>query len=179
MAAVACTRVNQQNPPVTSAKGRAMNLEPNVFDVWVFRRTGASVEYLLLHTSRDKADRYFNGGRFWQIPSGTIAATEPVVQAIERRLAEFGLAPTGIWAAEHAYIVYNRRFEAMQIIGVYAAEVQTTSLRLDPHEHAEARWCEYEQAYQLVSYKGLRDGLRSTLDYVTGVTRPIAELRLL
>ena len=157
-----------------------MNLEPNVFDVWVFRRTSASVEYLLLHTSQDKADRYFNGGRFWQIPSGTIAITEPVVRAIERRLAEFALTAIGIWAAEHAYIIYNRRFAAMQIIGVYAAEVRPTSvLRLDPHEHAEARWCEYEQAYQLVNYKGLRDGLRSTFDYVTGVSRPVPELRLL
>ena len=156
-----------------------MDLEPNVFDVWVFRRTRAGVEYLLLHTSQYKADRYFNGGRFWQIPSGSITATEPVVQAIERRLAGFGLTASGIWAAEHAYIVYNRRFEAMQIIGVYAAEVQRTSLRLDPLEHAEARWCDYEQAYELVNYKGLRDGLRSTFDYVTGVTRPVPELRLL
>jgi 8-oxo-dGTP pyrophosphatase MutT (NUDIX family) len=156
-----------------------MDLEPNVFDVWVFRRTGAAVEYLLLHTSQDKADRYFNGGRFWQIPSGTIAATEPVVQAIERRLAEFALTPTGIWAAEHAYIVYNRRFEAMQIIGVYAAEVPASTLRLDPHEHAEARWCNYQQAYELVHYKGLKDGLRATFDYVTGVRRPVRELRLL
>lgn len=156
-----------------------MELEPNVFDVWVFRRTGAAIEYLLLHTSQDKADRYFNGGRFWQIPSGTIAATEPVEQAIERRLTEFGLTALGIWAAEHAYIVYNRRFAAMQIIGVYAAEVPSTALRLDPREHAEARWCAYEDAYRLVNYKGLKDGLRSTFEYVTGVTRPVAELRLL
>jgi hypothetical protein len=156
-----------------------MELEPNVFDVWVFRRTGADVEYLLLHTSQDKADRYFNGGRFWQIPSGAIAATEPVEQAIERRLAELDLTPIGIWAAEHAYIVYNRRFAAMQIIGVYAAEVPSSVPRLDPREHAEARWCAYEDAYQLVNYKGLKDGLRSTFDYVTGVTRPVPELRLL
>src|SRR5688500_3949777 len=142
-----------------------MDLEPNVFDVWVFRRTGASVEYLLLHTSQDKADRYFNGGRFWQIPSGAIAVTEPVVQAIQRRPGEFALTPIGIWAAEHAYTVYNRRFEAMQIIGVYAAEVRSSSVRLDPREHAAARWCEYEQACQLVNYKGLKDGLRSTFDY--------------
>jgi hypothetical protein len=156
-----------------------MDLQPNVFDVWVFRRTGASVEYLLLHTSQDKADRYFNGGRFWQIPSGTIAVTESLVQAIERRLADFALTAIGIWAAEHAYIIYNRRFEAMQIIGVYAAEVQSSSLRLDPREHAEARWCEYEQAHQLVTYRGLKDGLRSTCDYVTSVSRPVPELRLL
>ena len=156
-----------------------MELETNVFDVWVFRRNGTCVEYLLLHTSQAKADRYFNGGRFWQIPSGSIGLTEPVVQAIARRLGEFALTPTGIWAAEHAYIIYNRRFEAMQIIGVYAAEVETTTVRLDPAEHAESRWCTYEQAYAMVGYKGLKDGLRSTCDYVTGTSRPLPELRLL
>jgi ADP-ribose pyrophosphatase YjhB (NUDIX family) len=156
-----------------------MELEPNVFDVWVFRRAGAGVEYLLLQTSQEKADRYFNGGRFWQIPSGVIAANESVVQAIARRLAEFALTPLAIWAAEHAYIIYNRRFAVMQIIGVYAAEVQASTVQLDPHEHAVAHWCDYEQAYRRVSYKGLKDGLRSTCDSVTGVSSPPPELRLL
>jgi hypothetical protein len=47
-----------------------MELQPNVFDVWVFRRApSGDVEDLLLHTSQLKADRWFNNGRFWQIPS--------------------------------------------------------------------------------------------------------------
>ena len=29
------------------------------FDLWVFRRTGDGVEYLLLHASQEKADRFF------------------------------------------------------------------------------------------------------------------------
>jgi hypothetical protein len=75
--------------------------------------------------------------------------------------------------------MYNRRFAAMQIIGVYAAEVQASTVQLDPHEHAVAHWCDYEQAYRRVSYKGLKDGLRSTCDSVTGVSSPPPELRLL
>mgnify|MGYP003693583797 CR=1 FL=1 len=82
-----------------------------IFDVWVFRRTPAKVEYLLLHTSQYKADRYFNGGRFWQIPSGFMQDSERVVPAITRLLADSDSTPTGIWAAEHVYNIYNRRFE--------------------------------------------------------------------
>lgn len=156
-----------------------MELKADVFDVWAFRRTSSGVEYLLLHASQDKADRYFNGGRFWQIPSGSIKASEKVVAAVARLLGGFGLTASGIWAAEHVYTIYNRRFECMMIIGVYAAEVNPGDIRLDPAEHAEYRWCSYEEALGLVNYRGLRDGLRSTREYVTGPATPLPELRLL
>jgi NADH pyrophosphatase NudC (nudix superfamily) len=156
-----------------------MKLEPNVFDVWTFRRTPAQVEYLLLHTSQYKADRYFNGGRFWQIPSGFMEESERVVPAIQRLLSESALAASGIWAAEHVYNIYNRRFETIQMIAVYAAEVGASEVRLDPKEHAEYRWCGFDEALELVNYRGLKEGLRSTREYVTGIARPWAELRLL
>ena len=50
-----------------------MHLAPNVFDVWAFQRRAEGVVFLLLYTSMEKATRYFNGGRFWQIrPSSEI-----------------------------------------------------------------------------------------------------------
>ena len=36
-----------------------MKLFANVFDVWVFRKSGSRTEYLLLYTSQQKADRYY------------------------------------------------------------------------------------------------------------------------
>jgi hypothetical protein len=156
-----------------------MDLKVNVFDAWTFRKTGSGIEYLLLHTSQHKADRYFNGGRFWQIPSGAIEGTERVVAAIARVLENFGLTASGIWAAEHAYAIYNRRFECMQLIGVYAAEVKPGPIQLDPAEHADHRWCSYEQAQSLIHYRGLKEGLRSTREYVTSLDTPSAELRLM
>lgn len=156
-----------------------MKLEVNVFDVWVFRRSSAGVEYLLLHTSQQKADRYFNGGRFWQIPSDMTAESEGIVAAVTRRVADFGLTASAIWAAEHTYTIYNRRFDCMQIIAVYAAEIAGGEVRLDPAEHSEHRWCSHEEALQRVTYRGLKDGLRSTVEYVTGLTEPPRELQLL
>jgi hypothetical protein len=156
-----------------------MKLATNVFDAWVFRKTDSGVEYLLLYTSQQKADGYFNGGRFWQIPSNAIQDSENVTSAVTRLLGGFGLAPLSIWAAEHTYAIYNRRFECMQLIGVYAAEVGTGEVRLNAEEHSEYRWCSFEQALALVHYRGLRDGLRSTLEYITGVQSPARELKLL
>jgi 8-oxo-dGTP pyrophosphatase MutT (NUDIX family) len=155
-----------------------MRLAPNVFDVWAFQRQGSETRFLLLYTSEEKARRHFGGGRFWQIPSGVVEDGETITDAIARLLNGFGPGPKAIWAGEHAYIIYNRRFAEMQIIGVYAAEVTDAPVRLDPSEHAEYAWLPYETCLERVHYRGLKDGLRSVQEYVTGPANPAAELRL-
>jgi hypothetical protein len=155
-----------------------MKLDANVFDVWVFSRTPAGVEYLLLHSSALKAERFFNGGRFWQIPCGVVEGETGIVTAIDGLLARFGLAASAVWAAEHVYTIYNRRFARMQIIGVYAAEVTGGEIRLDPEEHSEFRWCSFEDASKAVTFRGLKEGLQSTRDYISGRAAPPPELRL-
>jgi hypothetical protein len=157
-----------------------MRLNSAVYDIWVFRRAAPGIEFLLLHTSQTKADRHFNGGRFWQIPSGVFEGDESVAAAVDRKLASYGLNAGGIWAAEHTYTIYNRRFHELQIISVFAVEIDSpgTAVRLDPEEHAEFEWLSYAAAYTRVHYRGLKDGLRSVNEYVTGVAHPALELRL-
>ena len=115
-----------------NALARTMNLAANIFDVWVFQRRPGGTVFLLLHTSVEKATRYFNGGRFWQIPSDAVNDGESITDAICRVLSRHGLRPKCIWAGEHAYLIYNRRFAEMQAIGVYAAEVDNGDVRLEP-----------------------------------------------
>ena len=155
-----------------------MQLAVNVFDVWAFRRTAEGVRFLLLYTSVDKAERFFNGGRFWQIPSDTVKEGEHITDAIARHLRAFGLKSQSIWAAEHTYSIYNRRFNEMQLIGVYAAEVNESVVRLNANEHAECQWLSLEECLAKVHYRGLKDGLRSVQEYVTGTATPAPELCL-
>lgn len=155
-----------------------MDLAANVFDTWAFRRTSEGVRYLLLHTSVEKAERYFNGGRFWQIPSEFVKDGEHITDAIARNLRSFGLKARSIWAAEHTYTIYNRRFNQMQLIGVYAAEVLESAVRLNAAEHAEFQWLSLEECRAKVHFRGLKDGLLSVEEYVTGAVRPAPELCL-
>jgi hypothetical protein len=155
-----------------------MQLATNVFDVWTFRRTAEGVQFLLLYTSQEKAERFFNGGRFWQIPSNLVKDGEHVTDAIARHLRTFGLKSKSIWAAEHTYTVYNRRFNEMQLIGVYAAEVQEGEVRLNLSEHAEAQWLTAEECLSRVHYRGLKDGLRSVEEYIIAPATPAPELCL-
>lgn len=157
-----------------------MQLNHSVYDFWVFRRVADTVEFLLLYTSQAKADRYFNGGRFWQIPSGVFLEGESVPAAVDRKLAPYGLVAHAVWAAEHTYTIYNRRFHELQIISVFAVETDPTSstVTLDADEHAEYVWLPYEAARAKVHYRGLKDGLQSTHEYITGIARPAPELQL-
>lgn len=155
-----------------------MQLNHRVFDVWGFRRGPTGIEYLLLQTSRQKAERYFNGGSFWQIPSGVFRDGETVPEAIDRGLSAYGVPARSIWAAEHAYTIYNRRFHEIQIISVYAAELAGDDPQLNPEEHGSSGWFPYDAALAMVHYRGLKDGLRSVRDYVTGPAEPAPELCL-
>ena len=47
---------------------------------WTFDHKG--VRFLLLYISVDKAERFFNGGRFWQIPSDFVKDGEHVTDAV-------------------------------------------------------------------------------------------------
>lgn len=157
-----------------------MTLNPAVYDIWVYRHTPEGILYLLLHSSQEKADRYFAGGRFWQIPSGVFQDGESVAETFDRKLAGHGLAAKEIWAGEHAYTIYNRRFHQVQIITVFAVETDSDadSVILDPIEHAEYEWVPFERALEKVHYRGLKDGLRSVAEYVTEAQTPAPELRL-
>jgi lipoyl(octanoyl) transferase len=156
-----------------------VQLNPAVYDLWVFRRRSHGVEFLVLRTSQAKADRHFNGGRFWQTLSGFFQNGESVPAAVDRELAPYGLTARAVWAAEHTYTIYNRRFHEIQIISVFAVETDSTApVRLSPLEHSECDWLPYEAALARVHYRGLKDGLSSTHDYIVGVDNPAPELRL-
>lgn len=155
-----------------------MKLATGVFDVWSFRRDSDAVRFLLLYTSQSKADKYFNGGRFWQVPSNFVRGEEAIEDAILRRLGELGLTAATVWAGEHAYIIYNRRFREMQLIGVYAAEVRQADVRLEPEEHSDYGWFTTAECLERVHYRGLKEGLQSVHEYITSTSAPAEELCL-
>jgi NUDIX domain len=160
------------------AKGDEVQFRTNAFDIWVFRRDPDAVRYLLLHTSQEKAERWFNGGRFWQIPGEFVAENESIVAASRRCLAPFGLTASSLWAVEHTYTIYNRRRENIELILVLAAEVPGADVVTLTWEHSDYRWSTATEAQKLLSFRGLLDGLQWTRRYVTEPDRSYPELKL-
>lgn len=155
-----------------------MQYQVGAFDVWVYRHDADANRYLLLHTSQDKADRWFNGGRFWQIPSDCAGEDETLAQAARRCLSGFGLAAESLWAVEHSYTIYNRRYENIQLILVLAAEVKTATTIQLTWEHSDYAWLTAAECHGRLGFRGLIEGLRWTQHYVTEAPRLLPELRL-
>ncbi|MEJ1966575.1 MAG: NUDIX domain-containing protein [Gammaproteobacteria bacterium] len=155
-----------------------MNLRTDTIDLWVFCRDAGVARYLMLHTSQEKADRWFGGGRFWQIPGAFLSEGESVVSASRRCLTELALSARSIWAIEHVYPIYNRRYESLMLIPVFAAEVDRTDAVQLSWEHSEFRWCTAEECKELVSFRGLLEGLEWTRTHVTESAAPRAEFQI-
>jgi hypothetical protein len=67
-----------------------MELLTNALDLWIFARSEAEPTYLLLRASQEKAERFFGGGRFWQIP-GTPKRSGPPSTSIRSSTAASAL----------------------------------------------------------------------------------------
>ena len=155
-----------------------MHLRTDGFDVWVYRKDKDAVRYLLLHTSQEKADRWFNGGRFWQVPAEFTKEGETLQAAARRCLSEIGVGARSLWAVEHTYTIFNRRYQDIQLILVLAAEVEDSSNIRLTWEHSEYRWCTAPECEALLGFRGLLEGLHWTRKYVSEATHPLPELRL-
>jgi NUDIX domain len=149
-----------------------MELLTNVFDLWIFTRRGTEPTYLLLRTSQEKADRFFGGGRFWQIPGAFLQEEEEIPAVLHRPLAELGLEAESIWAVEHVYPIFNRRFGALQLIPVFAAEVPEQADPVLTWEHSEFGWFTAAECQERLTFRGLLEGLEWTRRHVSEREKP-------
>lgn len=155
-----------------------MKLRTNVFDLWVFRHDPDEPRYLILHTSQQKADKWFGGGRFWQIPGGFLEDNEDIVDAMRRVLAQIEIEPKSLWVIEHTYTYYNRRRQNIEIIPVFAAEIEDVDEIPISWEHSEYQWATASECNKLLVFRGLIEGLKWTRKYVTERRNPSPIFRL-
>jgi len=155
-----------------------MKLNASVFDLWVFAKSAEPTTYLLLHASQEKADKWFGGGRFRQIPSDFVRDDEALLAALGRTLGDYGLEAQSIWAVAHTYTIYNRRYDELQIVPVFAAEVTGEMVVSLTWEHSEFGWFTAEECAARLNIRGLREGLAWTREYITEQTAPALERRL-
>lgn len=157
-----------------------MKLTTNVFDLWVFTRDAhGTPRYLLLHTSQAKADKWFGGGRFWQVSGDFLQEDEATLDGIRRCLRdELHVEAQTIWATEHVYTIYNRRFDSLQVIPVFAAELAAPAEIPLTWEHSEAAWLTADECLERINFWGLRESLDKLRTHVTEHPSPPAEFRL-
>ncbi|MDX1530645.1 MAG: hypothetical protein R3362_03890 [Rhodothermales bacterium] len=156
-----------------------MPLRTNTFDLWVFSRARGEPRYLLFYASQEKADRYFNGGRFWQLVPGCLVRDgETLRGALDRVLTGLRLDVVGVWAAEYTYTIYNLKRESVEVIPVFAAEVAAARGVPLPEGVSEQAWLSASACEERLVFRGLKEGLRCVREYVSEVGEPHPALRL-
>jgi hypothetical protein len=167
-----------------------VNVLANVAEIWVFSRTTEGPRYLILESSREKADVFFEGNRFWQIPGTSMHDGEATIAMLRRGLAELGIAPQALWAVEHVSTIFNRRFDAIQIIPAFAAEIagepapnldvpSDSSLASSVQiEYGRYEWADAQRVEQLLTFRALLDGFAQLRRYITECDEPRGEFRL-
>ena len=168
-----------------------MQILANVAELWVFSRTTDGPRYLVLEASQEKADAFFGGHRFWQIPGTSMRDDgEATVDLLRRGLAEYGLEASALWSVEHVSTIFNRRFDAIQVVPAFAAEVSglpapqptmspgsslASSLRV---EYGAYEWADAQRVEELLTFRALLDGFAQLRRHITESPEPRGEFRL-
>ena len=119
--------------------------------VYLFRRTNSSVEFLLL-----KRTQALRG--FWQPVTGTVEEGETPRQAVHREVNE----ETGLKDLQHvigpvfSFMFVKNRIEFHE--DVYGVEAANVSITLSS-EHSEYRWVNLKEALELLHYVQNKKGL--------------------
>ena len=132
-----------------------------VIDAYVFRRTDASLKFLLLKRNVNKIYEHL-----WQGVAGTIEAGETAGETAVRELKEeTGLVPKRMFVADHVSSFYEVHGDRINLVPVFGIEVDTADIILS-EEHSDYRWVDLENALQLLIWRGQRQGIKVVHDMV-------------
>ena len=126
---------------------------PIQVEAMIFRRSGSKVEYLLLKRLPER-----NG--FWQPVTGGVEEGENRKDSLCREIRE----ETGIKSLIRVlddlhYFEFSDPIPYQEY--VYGVEVSLSEeIMLDLEEHSEYRWCNYQEALQLLHWKENKEALR-------------------
>ena len=103
----------------------------------------------------------------WQGVAGKIEKGETAVQTVVRELKEeTGMKPKKMFAADHIANFYDARNDRILMVPIFGIEVENSDVRLS-EEHSEYKWVSFDEALDLLTWKGQKEGLRTVHDEIT------------
>ena len=127
-------------------------------EVYLFRRRGRRVEFLLLR--RAPGRRVMPG--VWQPVTGKRHARESMLAAARREVREeTGLAPRRWWALETMTLYPDVASDTIVALPLFAAEVAARAAVRLSREHDASRWVSAAEAARRVLWESQRRGLEA------------------
>ena len=136
-----------------------MKINSKIVEIHIFREKGNQLQFLLLKRG---ADEIYPG--LWQMVSGKIRKKEKAyLTAIREMKEETNLTPVNLWVAPNINSFYDPLSDAVTIIPVFAALVDSKAVVKISNEHNEFRWVSLSEAKKKLAW----DGQRKSVDIIS------------
>lgn len=130
-------------------------LDASLIEVYVFRRRGRRVEFLLL---RRGPDRSLPG--VWQPVTGKLRRGEATVRGAAREVREeTRIQPRRWWRLESVRVTFEPRRDCVRFITRFAAEIDARAAVRISHEHTAHRFASAREAARRVLWESQREGI--------------------
>ena len=136
-----------------------------IVEVCIFRWIAGEPQYLLLQRADD--EELYPG--IWQIVTGSIKKNENTDKSALRELEEeTGLRLKRFWTVPIMDSYFDIRNDAVQMVPVFAAEVDASlNVRLS-REHRRFEWLSYTAARDRVVWPGQRQAIEIVHEFIAG-----------
>jgi dATP pyrophosphohydrolase len=137
----------------------------HIVEVCIFRWSAGEPQYLLLQRADD--EELYPG--IWQIVTGSMKKNESADKAALRELEEeTGLRPKQFWTVPIMDSYFDIRNDTIQMVPIFAAEVDAAlNVRLS-HEHRRFEWLTYVAARDRVVWPGQRQAIEIVHEFIAG-----------
>ena len=144
-------------------------------EVYLFRRRGRRVEFLLLR--RAPGRRVLPG--VWQPVTGKRNSRERGLAAAVREVREeTGFTPKHWWALATLTLYFDAATDALVALPLFAAEIDAAAKVKLSHEHDGAKWMALAAAKRTVLWETQRRGLEAVMREVIANRRLAAALTI-
>jgi dATP pyrophosphohydrolase len=136
-----------------------------IVEVCIIRWSAGEPQYLLLQRADD--EELYPG--IWQIVTGSMKKNESADKAALRELEEeTGLHPKRFWTVPIMDSYFEIRNDTIQMVPVFAAEVDAAlKVRLS-HEHRRFEWLAYVEARDRAVWPGQRQAIEIVHEFIVG-----------
>lgn len=141
-----------------------MNIVSTLIEAHIFKIHDGEMEFLLL--KRADNEKIYPG--LWQMVTGSIEEPEKAWEAALREIKEETcLIPQHFWIVPRVNSFYNPYKDEINMIPVFAAQVQIDAKVVISQEHSEYKWVGKEEAKNLLAWKGQRNSVDIISEYFT------------